>query len=211
VLDFVGPTDSATEPADSSDAPVDSPATQPPDDGHEASDRACPEGKLPAVDENGKPLCPESESAPPAVDTAVCPLIPDPAVPFDPSTNCPRPGEAELTVFDGTTITYTKPQRFDRGSSRITPSLQAQLGVMARRALAVPQLTMVVVEAYADTPGATDQNEALADDRANAIRQVLLDAGLPIDKVTVAVGDLGATREPSASQFEMTVHHGRAD
>ena len=150
-------------------------------------------------------------------NSATCPEAGKPGVNAEPDLcqtepdKCPSPDEANLTQFDGTTITFHNPQRFDNGSSRITPTLRNQLLAMARRARAVPHLLAIVVETYADAPGTSDNNENLAADRADAIRQVLLDAGLPNEKLTVAVGDLNTERAPTASQFDMTVQQGSSE
>jgi len=151
--------------------------------------------------ESDGPNCPGKTAEPD-------PCAVEPGTPPPNTIKCPCPEDAELAVFDGTTITYAKPERFERGSSRISPAMETQLVVMARRALAIPNMSMVVIETYADTQGASERNESLASDRADAISRVLLEAGMPSGQITVAVGDLGTRRSATASQFDMTVQTG---
>jgi outer membrane protein OmpA-like peptidoglycan-associated protein len=80
--------------------------------------------------------------------------------------------------------------------------------MMAQRALGVQPLQMILVQTYADRAGATEKNDELAAARADAIRQVLLEAGLKAEIVTAAVGDLTAPRDARAPQFELTVQKG---
>ncbi len=138
-----------------------------------------------------------------------CPMEPETIDGIDDEDGCPEPGATDQTVLDGLTVTVLKPQRFVPGTSRISPALRTQLRMMAQRARGVHPLQMIVVQTYADTPGATDRNDALAADRADAIRQVLIESGLPSEVLTVAVGDLTTKRPPLAPQFDMTVQRGK--
>ncbi len=137
-----------------------------------------------------------------------CPLEPETINGMDDADGCPEPGEEDLTVLNGATVTVKQPQRFLPGSSRITPVLRTQLLMMAQRALGVQPVRMIIVQTYADRPGLTERNENLAAERADAIREVLIDAGLSAKYLTVAVGDLTAKRDPRAPQFEMMVQGG---
>jgi outer membrane protein OmpA-like peptidoglycan-associated protein len=126
----------------------------------------------------------------------------------DDADGCPEAGAKDLTVVNGASVTVIRPQRFLPGSARITPALRTQLLMMAQRALGVQPLQMIIVQTYADTSGATERNETLAADRADAIRQVLIEAGLPAKYLTAAVGELTVKRAPGAPQFDITVQRG---
>lgn len=169
-----------------------------------------PEDKDGFQDEDGCPdLDNDGDGVPDAKDK--CPLQPETIDGKDDQDGCPEPGATDQTVLQGSTVTVVNPQRFLPGTSRVSPVMQTQLIMMAQRALGVQPLQMIVVQAYADAPGVTDRNETLAADRADAIRQVLIDAGLPADKLTVAVGDLATKRPPRAPQLDMTVQRGKHD
>ncbi|MGO9935828.1 MAG: OmpA family protein [Steroidobacteraceae bacterium] len=66
---------------------------------------------------------------------------------------------------------------FRTGSAQITPDLAHQIGVLAQAVARSPALK-VRVDGYADPRGTTDANMKLSQDRANAVRDLLLAAGV---------------------------------
>lgn len=154
--------------------------------------------------------CPEmdndSDGVPDKADQ--CPNEPETIDGNADADGCPEAGAKDLTIVNGTTITVAQPVRFAAGTSRITPAMRKQLVMMAQRALGQQPVAMVIVQTYADRAGATERNESLAADRADAIRQVLIEAGLPADSLTAAVGDLTSQRGPTAPQYDITVQRG---
>ena len=85
----------------------------------------------------------------------------------------------------GSRTIYTLPgTAFAGGSARLTASAQASLQRMAK---AVGKQKSVRVEAHTDSQGADAANLALSQQRADAVRQVLLAAGVPSGRVK-AVG-----------------------
>ena len=154
--------------------------------------------------------CPELDNDADGVPdtTDKCPLQPETIDGKDDADGCPEAGAKDQTIVNGTTVAVLNPQRFAPASTRVSPALKAQLLMLAQRALGVQPLQMILVQTYADRAGATDKNDELAASRADAIRQILIEAGLPSDKLTAAVGDLTAQRDPRAPQFEFTVQKG---
>jgi K(+)-stimulated pyrophosphate-energized sodium pump len=68
----------------------------------------------------------------------------------------------------------------------------------------------IVVEGYADRSGDESPRAVeLAEKRALAVKQALVAAGLPEDRISAATGDPGEKRGPTAPQFEITVQRER--
>jgi outer membrane protein OmpA-like peptidoglycan-associated protein len=134
-----------------------------------------------------------------------CPSIPETIDGNADADGCPEPGAKDNTVLRGTAVTVVSPLRFAPGRATIAPAMAAQIKMIGQRALGEAPIQMIVVQTYADAPGATDKNENLAADRADAIRAILIAMGIPTDNVTAAVGDLTLSRPPSAPQYEITV------
>jgi len=113
-----------------------------------------------------------------------------------------------MTVVTGANVAVTSPARFLPGQAAMNPQLRAQLRMIAQRVMGIQPLQSVIVETYADTQGANDRNEKLAADRADAIRQELIAAGVPTELLTAAVGDLTQKRPTKAPQYQVTVQRG---
>jgi len=73
---------------------------------------------------------------------------------------------------------------FRTGSAEITPDTAHQLQVLAQAVARSPALK-VRVDGYADPRGTLDLNMKLSQDRANAVRDLLLDAGVCEDALEV--------------------------
>jgi OOP family OmpA-OmpF porin len=126
----------------------------------------------------------------------------------DDADGCPEPGARDVTVVTGANVAVTSPARFLPGQAAMNPQLRAQLRMIAQRVMGIQPLQSVIVETYADTQGANDRNEKLAADRADAIRQELIAAGVPTELLTAAVGDLTQKRPTKAPQYQVTVQRG---
>ena len=66
---------------------------------------------------------------------------------------------------------------FRTGSAEITPEIAHQIQVLAQAVAKSPELK-VRVDGYADPRGSTDTNLKLSEDRANAVRDLFLAAGI---------------------------------
>jgi outer membrane protein OmpA-like peptidoglycan-associated protein len=73
---------------------------------------------------------------------------------------------------------------FRTGSAEISPQIAHQVQVLAQAVAKSPSLK-VRVDGYADPRGTVDDNMKLSQDRANAVRDLLLSAGLDEDVVEV--------------------------
>ncbi len=72
---------------------------------------------------------------------------------------------------------------FDSGKSVVKPGAKRSLTRIADQ-LKSDNTVKVAVEGHTDNVGATDSNQALSEKRANAVRDFLIDAGVPGDRVT---------------------------
>jgi outer membrane protein OmpA-like peptidoglycan-associated protein len=66
---------------------------------------------------------------------------------------------------------------FRTGSAEITPEIAHQIQVLAQAVAKSPELK-VRVDGYADPRGSVDTNQKLSEDRANAVRDLFLAAGI---------------------------------
>jgi outer membrane protein OmpA-like peptidoglycan-associated protein len=73
---------------------------------------------------------------------------------------------------------------FRTGSADITPEVAHQIGVLAEAVAKSPALK-VRVDGYADPRGTVDGNQKLSEDRANAVRDLFLAAGISDDVLEV--------------------------
>jgi outer membrane protein OmpA-like peptidoglycan-associated protein len=137
-----------------------------------------------------------------------CPLQAETINGIDDDDGCPEPNAQDLTVMTGAVVSVVKPLRFPAGQAKLSPEMRKQVLMIAQRARGQQPLRTVIVQAFADTTGENDRNEKLADERANAIRTVLVEAGIEAGKVTAAVGDLKMRRAPTSPQYEVMVQRG---
>jgi outer membrane protein OmpA-like peptidoglycan-associated protein len=86
---------------------------------------------------------------------------------------------------------------FRTGSAEITPDIAHQILVLAQAVAKSPELK-VRVDGYADPRGSIDTNMKLSQDRANAVRDLLLAAGVSEEALEVnAFGKSQSTAEDS--------------
>ncbi len=167
-----------------------------------------PEDKDGFQDEDG---CPDPDNDGDGIPDVKdkCPNEPETINGVDDDDGCPEPGAHDMTVVKGANVSVTAPVRFLPGQAKVTPQMAAQLRMIAQRTLGMQPLQSVIVETYADTSVSNPRNDKLASDRADAIRTVLLAAGIPANVLTVAEGDLSVKRPPNAPQYEVTVQRGK--
>lgn len=134
-----------------------------------------------------------------------CPLQAETIDGVDDADGCPEPGARDLTQVQGTQVSVQQPVRFAAGQARVSPAMRKQLLMIAQRVMGMQPLAMILVQTYADRPASTEANEELAASRADAIRGVLLQAGVPSEVVTAAAGDLTMQRPATAPQYDITV------
>jgi len=84
---------------------------------------------------------------------------------------------------------------FRTGSAEITPDIAHQIQVLAQAVSKSPELK-IRVDGYADPRGTVDTNMKLSQDRANAVRDLLLAAGVSDEALEVnAYGKSQSTAE----------------
>jgi outer membrane protein OmpA-like peptidoglycan-associated protein len=131
-----------------------------------------------------------------------CPNQPETIDGVDDEDGCPEPGGKDLVTLQKGRLDVPTPIRFAAGNAKMTTEIERSLRMIAQKARGTPRFERLVVEAYGDGPTPAAKQEALANERAEAIRAVLLAAGIPADALSVAVGDLTAKRPPRASHLD---------
>jgi outer membrane protein OmpA-like peptidoglycan-associated protein len=84
---------------------------------------------------------------------------------------------------------------FRTGSAEISPQIAHQVQVLAQAVAKSPSLK-IRVDGYADPRGTADDNMKLSQDRANAVRDLLLSAGL--DEAVLEVNAYGKSQSSAA-------------
>ncbi|MCS6901260.1 MAG: OmpA family protein [Myxococcales bacterium] len=115
---------------------------------------------------------------------------------------CLEPNAKDLVSVDKGRVEVATPVRFAPGKAKITAEIERSLRMIAQKARGAPRFDRLVVEVYGDGPTPTAKQEALASERAEAVRALLLTTGLTADTLSVAVGDLSAKRSPRASHID---------
>lgn len=119
---------------------------------------------------------------------------------------CPEPKAQSLVQWQGDRVVIEKLVRFTAGRADISKELNAQLKMAAQLIRGHAPLELIIIEAYGDRSGdSSDAATQLADKRATAVKQALVAAGLPADRITATTGDLLAKRNAGAPQIEITV------
>jgi outer membrane protein OmpA-like peptidoglycan-associated protein len=173
-------------------------------DGILDADDKCPfeaEDKDGFEDEDG---CPEPDNDHDGILDKVdkCPNEAETINGVDDEDGCPEPNAKELVSVEKGRIEVATPVRFAPGKAKLTPEIERALRMIAQKARGAPRFERLVIEVYGDGPAPAAKQEALASERAEAIRPVLLAAGLTADTLSVAVGDLSAKRAPRAPHLD---------
>jgi len=119
---------------------------------------------------------------------------------------CPEPGgNSDVSIGVNGRVVFSRLPRFDIGRSALPASLAAHVRRAARLLRARGPNHVVIVEAYADRPGASDRaSQELAAARADAVRAALAAEGIAPESITAASGDLSAKRPADADQLELS-------
>ncbi|MFT3764950.1 MAG: thrombospondin type 3 repeat-containing protein [Minicystis sp.] len=110
---------------------------------------------------------------------------------------CPEPNARSLVRWEGDRVIVDAPARFPAGKAALPPDLLKQARMMAQLARGRAPLGSVVIETYPDRAGDTSLRGAeLAASRAEAVKKVFVDAGVPADIISAVPGDPVAKRAP---------------
>lgn len=93
-----------------------------------------------------------------------------------PDADVERQSDRLLVTFPGDTL-------FDSGSSAISPGAAQRLGSLAQTLSRYPA-SQVVIRGYTDSVGSEASNLRLSEDRANNVRNYLIDRGVAASRVT---------------------------
>lgn len=125
---------------------------------------------------------------------------------------CPEPKAQSLVHWEGDRVVIEKIARFKPARGEISKELGAQLQMAGQLIRGHAPLELIIVEAYGDRPGDGSETALmLADKRATAVKDALVAAGLPADRITATTGDLSAKRSAGAPQIEITVTRKRIE
>ncbi len=118
---------------------------------------------------------------------------------------CPEPGARSLVRWAGTRVELTGLGRFKPGSDKLTPELAGQVKMIAQLLRGRLPLQLVILEVYGDRSGdGSIRALELAGRRAVAVKELLVEGGLPAGIITAAAGDLAQKRDPKAPSIEVT-------
>jgi peptidoglycan-associated lipoprotein len=144
-----------------------------------------------AVSACGKKVAPPPPAPPPPV--AVAPAPPPPPPPPPPPAPAPAPAPAALTedqIFQRKSLEQINSERplgdvfFDLDESVIRTDARAPLQANATW-LKRWGTTQITVEGHCDSRGSSEYNLALGTRRAEAVKQYLVDLGIPATRITV--------------------------
>ena len=125
---------------------------------------------------------------------------------FQDADGCPEPGQKSVVRWSGNRVVIDAPARFSPGKAEPPAALAAQLRLMAQLVRGRAPLASVIVEAYPDRERDTSVKALeLAVARAEAVKKLLVAAGVPAAVITTAAGDPGAKRAAGAPAVDLTV------
>ena len=84
---------------------------------------------------------------------------------------------------DGTILRPVSPILFDLGKSELRPDARAVVQDMARWLIADRTVSLAEIAGHTDDLGGVAYNQALSEKRANAVRQALVDLGVPPERL----------------------------
>ncbi|MDC0743366.1 OmpA family protein [Polyangium mundeleinium] len=135
-----------------------------------------------------------------------CPLQAETIDGKDDADGCPEAGAKSLVRWSGDRIVAETPARFTPGKADVAKPMEEMLRQMAQLAAGRAPIATIVIEGYADRTGDESPKAlGLAEKRAIAVKDALVAAGLPADRITAATGDPGEKRAANVPQFEITV------
>jgi outer membrane protein OmpA-like peptidoglycan-associated protein len=113
------------------------------------------------------------------------------------STAAPGPGPA------GDLLTGLPPLTFVAGSDELTPESRTVLPVLAQRIASAPAGTRFEIRTHTDTTGDAGYNQWLSEQRAAAVCDGLIHAGVPRDRLTiVGVGESSPLVAPETTEAD---------
>ncbi|GAA1882015.1 hypothetical protein GCM10009836_74010 [Pseudonocardia ailaonensis] len=151
------------------------------------------------------PAVPTSDAAPPVATTAVTPEpgAPAPARLTAPTaaTATPDPAGAAAARQKLVERVAAAPLRFAGESAALTAGTAAAVTEIGALLVAAPEVRVHLVGHTADLPGPEGRALALSQDRARAVAEALIAAGVDSGRVTSeGVGDAGPLATPEASR-----------
>lgn len=128
----------------------------------------------------------------------------------DDDDGCPEADAHSLVRWSGDRIVAENAPRFGAGTATLTKPLEETIRQMAQLAQGHAPIANIIIEGYADRSGdESPRATALAEQRALAVKAILIAAGLPAERVAAAAGDPSEKRTPTAAHFEITVQRAR--
>ncbi|MEU0215729.1 OmpA family protein [Streptomyces sp. NPDC006265] len=140
-------------------------------------------------------LCERAGGTCDAEDSSVMAESPAPARPGSPGEPVVRYGDSRSR-----TIMLPGAALFDTDSPRLRPGAVPTLADVAATARTTPSLDRIVVNGYVDPRGGSGNDRELSQDRADAVREVLVDHGVAASRVTAH----GGGRSPGCPETEET-------
>lgn len=135
-----------------------------------------------------------------------CPLEAETINGKDDADGCPEPNARSLVRWTASRIVADTAPRFGAGNAKMTPSLEETIRQMAQLAQGRAPIATIIIEGYADRVGDESPKAiSLAEQRALAVKEILVAAGLPNDRIAAAAGDQTEKRASNAAHFEITV------
>ena len=152
--------------------------------------------------------CPEADNDEDGLLDAAdrCPIEAETINGKDDEDGCPEPNARSLVRWAGDRVVAETAPRFAPGVATMTKPLEETIRQLAQLAKGHAPLANIIVEGYADRSGdESPRGIALAEQRALAVKMVLVAAGLPAEIVAAAAGDQTEKRAATAAHFEITV------
>jgi hypothetical protein len=171
----------------------------------------CPDGAEDRDGQRDDDGCPDPDDDGDGVpDTAdKCPSQPETIDGKVDDDGCPEAGATSRPRWLGAQVTMDRWTPFPRGKADAPEALRAELKMAGQLARSKAPLRVVIVEAWPDDPkDASAAGADLASRRADAARKALAEAGIPVDRITAAAGEVGKKRGKDAPPVEITVQEG---
>lgn len=135
-----------------------------------------------------------------------CPLEAETINGKDDDDGCAEPNARSLVRWTASRIVAETAPRFEPGKAKLTKPLEETIRQMAQLARGHQPIATIIIEGYADRVGDESPKAiALAEQRALAVKEILVAAGLPKDRIAAAAGDQTEKRAANAAHFEITV------
>ncbi|HRI70268.1 MAG TPA: OmpA family protein, partial [Polyangium sp.] len=135
-----------------------------------------------------------------------CPIEAETINGKDDADGCPEPNARSLVRWSGDRVVAESAPRFGGGTATMTKPLEETIRQMAQLAQGHAPIANIIIEGYADRVGDESPRAiTLAEQRALAVKAILVSAGLPTERIAAAAGDQTEKRAATAAHFEITV------